>query len=146
MFDLLIALSPFGAFLGYATVQVAGPAIKNKIALSYHKYTEGKHLADRETMEMVLQSLREFPSEWKINETSAQFPKQGSYKIAISRENGGMQLSLPSDDSGGRFRNVSPYFEVEVQKILDATAAEAKRKIVERTLFPDGMPLMIGNK
>lgn len=148
--ELLIALSPFGAFVSWAALQVAAPTLKKKISLAYHRRTEGRKLADHDTMVMVLESLKQFPDDWKIGETSAQFPKQGAYKIAVQRDhrngsNNVMQVSLAGDETDGRYRNVSPYFEEEIQKILNGVANEQKRKIVERTLFPDGMPLMLGH-
>jgi hypothetical protein len=146
--DLLVALAPFGLFLTWASGLIAWPFIKKGTAIAFHKVTRGSKAIDNEAMVMVLTSLREFPDDWKITEKGAQFPKTGSYQIALERNNsnGVMQLSLGGDSSDGRFRDVNPFFDHEVTKLLTERTEAARREIVERNLFPNGMPLMLESR
>lgn len=63
MIDILFALTPFGLFLAWAGGIIAYPAIKKKISIAYHTATGGEKTPDFDSMQMVLQSLREYPDD-----------------------------------------------------------------------------------
>lgn len=146
--EFLIAASPIALFAGGCGMFTVLPRVMRSISIQYNKLTGGKHSVDYESMQMIIHSLREFPTDWKIDAVSAQFPKEGSYRIAIqydpvNRSNESMTVSIPSDSSGGRFKLVSPFFQYEISKILKATSTKQMYDTVQRTLFPDGSPLML---
>lgn len=145
--ELLIAVSPIALFTGACGLFTVLPRIKQTAIIKYSMLTGGKQSVDYELMQMILLSLHQFPDDWKIEASGARFPKEGSYRIAIGYEEtdlkGQMTVSIPSDSSGGRFTPVSIFFQHEISKILKATSTKQKYDIIQRTLFPDGAPLMI---
>lgn len=109
---------------------------------AWDRMTRAHFRKDKENLQLMLEHLSSFPSEWSITRDGASFPQKGAKQVLLNYDHGKLEYTFNSSD---KFRPLEGHYAKQFNEIITKHINEREKETLLRNFYPElNGQLMLG--